>query len=103
MSEWQHALAEALEPGLVAHSEDGRETQARLEFDNKSGAVRIEWEDDHNQRWHLTIPHAVLVALTNAIMERLYPVRRKRTHRDGAARGDAQRDGELPARETEEP
>jgi hypothetical protein len=88
MSEWQHALTEALEPGLVAHSEDGRETQARLEFDHKSGAVRLEWEDDHDQRWHLTIPHAVLVALTKAMMERLYPVRRKRTRRDVPKRGD---------------
>jgi hypothetical protein len=88
MSESQHALTEALEPGLIAHSEDGRETQARLEFDNKSGAVRIEWEDDHDRRWHLTIPHAVLVALTKAMMERLYPLRRKRTHRDVPKRGD---------------
>ncbi len=103
MSEWQQSLTEALEPGLVAHSEDGRATQARLEFDHQSGAVRVEWKDDHDQRWHLTIPHAVLVALTKAMMERLYPVRRKRTHGDAATRGDTQRDDGSAARESEEP
>lgn len=88
MSEWQQALREALQSRLVAHAEDGRETQAWLEFDQKSGTVRLEWKDDDDQRWHLTIPHAVLMALTKAMMERLYPVRRRRTGRDGAGRGD---------------
>jgi len=88
MSEWQHALTEALEPGLVAHSEDGRETQARLEFVYKRRAVRFEWEDDHHLPCHLTTPHAVLVASTKAMMDRLYPVRRKRTRRDVPKRGD---------------
>jgi hypothetical protein len=88
MSEWQQALTEALKPGLVARTEDGRETQARFEFDHQSGAVRLEWKDDDDQRWHLTIPHAVLMALANAMMERLYPVRRRRASRDRAGRGD---------------
>jgi hypothetical protein len=88
MSEWQQALREALQSGLVAHAEDGRETQARLEFDHQSGTVRLEWKDDDDQPWHLIIPHAVLMALTKAMMERLYPVRRRRTGRHGAGRGD---------------
>ncbi len=88
MSEWQQELTEALRPGLVAHAEDGRETQARLEFDYQSGTVHLEWKDDHDQRCHLTIPHAVLMALAKAMMERLYPVRRRRSGRDQTGRGD---------------
>jgi hypothetical protein len=78
MKEWQKELREELEPGLIAHSEDGRETKVDLDFDAKDGSLRLEWKDGDDQRWHLTIPHSTLMAVMNAMAKRLYPSARHR-------------------------
>ena len=81
MNESQKALKEELRPGLVAYTEDGRETEVRLAFDFKDGTLCLEWKDGENQQWHLTIPHATLMALTNAMVKRLYPRAQPRRRR----------------------
>jgi hypothetical protein len=81
MSEWQKDLREALGSGLVAHSEDGRETQVSLDFDSRDGTLRLEWKDADDQQWHLTIPYATVMALTNAMVKRLYPRAKPRGRR----------------------
>ena len=81
MNEWQKELEEELRPGLVAYTEDGRETQVRLDFDFKDGTLCLEWKDGENQQWYLTIPHATLMALTNAMVKRLYPRAQPRRRR----------------------
>jgi hypothetical protein len=78
MDEWQKELREELASGLVAYSDDGRETQVRLDFDSQDGTLRLEWEDGENQQWHLIIPHATLMALMDAMAKRLYPSARTR-------------------------
>ncbi|NIN66191.1 MAG: hypothetical protein GTO63_16155 [Anaerolineae bacterium] len=78
MNGWQKALREELEPGLVAYTEDGRETQVSLDFDFKDGALSLEWKDGDDQQWFLTIPYATLMALTQAMVKRLYPSARPR-------------------------
>jgi hypothetical protein len=78
MKEWQKELTEELEPGLVAHSEDGRETHVDLDFDAKDGSLRLEWKVTDDGQWHLTIPHATLMAVVNAMAKRLYPSTRHR-------------------------
>jgi len=79
MKEWQKELREELQSGLVAYSEDGRETHVGLDFDPKDGSLLLEWKDSDDQQWHLTIPHATLMAVMNAMGKRLYPsARRKR-------------------------
>jgi hypothetical protein len=79
MKEWQKELREELQSGLVACSEDGRETHVDLGFDVKDGSLLLEWEDGDDQRWDLTIPHTTLMAVMNAMGKRLYPsARRKR-------------------------
>jgi len=78
MSEWQKELREELGSGLVAYTEDGRETQVRLDYDAKDGSLGLEWQDGENQQWHLTIPHATLMALMDAMAKRLYPSARSR-------------------------
>jgi len=81
MNEWQKELEEELRPGLVAHTEDGQETQVGLDFDSKDGTLCLEWRDGENQQWYLTIPHATLMALTNAMVKRLYPRAQPRRRR----------------------
>jgi len=78
MNEWQKALREELRLGLVAYTEDGRETQVRLDFDSKDGTLCLEWKDGDDQQWYLTIPHETLMALTGAMVKRLYPSARPR-------------------------
>jgi hypothetical protein len=78
MNEWQDALREELRSGLVAYTEDGRETQVRLDFDSKDGTLCLEWKDGDDRQWYLTIPHATLMALTTAMVKRLYPSARHR-------------------------
>jgi hypothetical protein len=78
MNGWQEELREELRSGLVAYTEDGRETQVRLDFDSKEGTLSVEWKDADDQQWHLTIPYAMLMALTNAMVKRLYPSARRR-------------------------
>jgi hypothetical protein len=73
MDEWQRALREELRSELVAYREDGREAPVRLDFDFKDGTASLEWRDGENQRWHLTIPYATLMALTDVMVKRLYP------------------------------
>lgn len=73
MKEWEKALREELDSGLVAYTEDGRETQVTLDYDFKDGTLSLEWKDGDDQQWFLTIPHATLMALTNAMVKRLYP------------------------------
>jgi hypothetical protein len=73
MKEWEKALREELDSGLVAYTEDGRETQVTLDYDFKDGTLSLEWKDADDQQWFLTIPHATLMALTNAMVKRLYP------------------------------
>jgi hypothetical protein len=83
MDDWQEELREELRSGLVAYSEDGRETPVRLGFDSKAGALRLEWEDSESQQWKLTIPHATLMALMDAMAQRLYPSARTRRRTKG--------------------
>jgi len=83
MNEWQKALREELRLGLVAYTEDGRETQVRLDFDFKDGTLCLEWEDGDDQQWYLTIPHATLMALMGAMAKRLYPTARPRRRTKG--------------------
>lgn len=78
MNEWQKALREELRPGLVAYTEDGRETHVGLDFDFKDGTLRLQWKDPDDQQWYLTIPYATLMALTHAMVKRLYPSARPR-------------------------
>jgi hypothetical protein len=78
MNEWQKALREELRSGLVAYTEDGRETQVRLDFDFKEGTLSLVWKDGDDQQWFLTIPYATLVALSQAMVKRLYPSARPR-------------------------
>jgi hypothetical protein len=78
MKEWEKALREELESGLVAYTEDGRETQVRLDYDFKEGTLSLQWKDGDDQQWFLTIPHATLMALTQAMVKRLYPSARPR-------------------------
>jgi len=73
MNEWQKELREELRSGLVAYTEDGREAQVRLDFDSKDGTLGLEWKDADDQQWYLSIPYATLMALTNAMVKRLYP------------------------------
>ena len=73
MNEWQKALEEELRSGLVAYTEDGREAQVRLDYDSKDGTLCLEWKDGDDQQWYLTIPYATLMALTHAMVKRLYP------------------------------
>jgi hypothetical protein len=73
MNEWQKPLTEELRSGLVAYTEDGRETQVRLDFDFKDGTARLEWKDSDDEQWYLTIPYATLMALTDVMVKRLYP------------------------------
>jgi hypothetical protein len=88
MNEWQKALEEELGSGLVAYAEDGREAQVGLDYDPKDGTLDLQWEDENDQQWHLTIPHATLMALTNAMVKRLYPTARPRQRgTDGPRRG----------------
>ncbi len=77
MNEWQKALREELRSGLVACTADGRETPVRLDFDIKAGTLCLEWKDGADQQWSLTIPYATLVALTEAVVKRLYPTARR--------------------------
>ena len=81
MNESQKTLKEELRPGLVAYTEDGRETEVRLDFDFKDGTLCLEWKEGENQQWYLTIPHATLMALTNAMVKRLYPRAQPRRRR----------------------
>jgi len=78
MTEWQKKLEEELRSGLIAHTEDGLEAQVGLDYDSKDGKLRLEWKDENDQLWHLVIPHATLMALTNAMVKRLYPKARPR-------------------------
>ena len=88
MNDWQKALEEELRSGLVAHTEDGREAQVRLNYDSKDGTLRLEWKDENDQLWHLIIPHATLMALAGAMVKRLYPMARpRRRGTDGPRRG----------------
>ena len=75
MKEWQEELREELRSGLVAYTEDGRETPVRLDYDAKNGALYLEWHDADEQQWHLTIPHTTLMAVASAMVKRLYPTR----------------------------
>jgi hypothetical protein len=77
MNEWQKALREELQSGLIAYTEDGRETQVRVDFDSKDGTLDLEWRDEDDQQWHLTIPYSTLMALTTAMVKRLYPSARR--------------------------
>ena len=91
MKEWQQELREELQSGLVACTEDGRETQVGLDFEVKDGALCLEWKDGENQQWHLTIPHATLMAVASAMAKRLYPTpepRRRRKSTSGGARSE---------------
>ncbi|HUW97169.1 MAG TPA: hypothetical protein VMW58_15415, partial [Anaerolineae bacterium] len=58
-------------------------TPVRLDFDSKAGALCLEWEDGEDQQWHLTIPHATLMALMDAMAKRLYPSARTRRRAKG--------------------
>jgi hypothetical protein len=78
MNEWQKALREELRSGLVAYTEDGQETPVGLDFDFKEGMLSLGWKDGDDQQWFLTIPYATLVALTQAMVKRLYPSARPR-------------------------
>jgi hypothetical protein len=78
MTEWQKALEEELRSGLIAHTEDGQETQVGLDYDSKDGTLRLEWKDENDQPWHLIIPHGMLMALMSAMAKRLYPTARPR-------------------------
>jgi len=84
MNEWQKALREELRLGLIAHREDGLEAQVRLDYDSQDGALRLEWKGENHRRWHLIIPHAMLMALTNAMVKRLYPTARPRRRDKGS-------------------
>ncbi len=87
MKDWQKALSEELQSGLVAYTEDGRETQVRLDFDSKGGTLCLEWEDGDDQQWYLTIPYAMLMALTEPMVKRLYPAARPRRRKKGTSGG----------------
>jgi hypothetical protein len=88
MTEWQKKLEEELRSGLIAHTEDGLEAQVGLDYDSKDGKLRLEWKDENDQLWHLVIPHATLMALTNAMVKRLYPTARpRRRDKDSPKRG----------------
>ena len=88
MNDWQKALREELRSGLIAHTEDGLEAQVGLNYDSKDGTLRLEWKDESDQLWHLIIPHAVLMALTNAMVKRLYPTTHpRRRDKDSPTRG----------------
>jgi hypothetical protein len=84
MKEWQQELREELRSGLVAHSEDGRETQVESDFDPRDGTLCLEWKDADDQQWHLTIPHTMLMALMDAMAKRLYPTARSKRRTKGA-------------------
>ena len=81
MNEWQKALREELRSGLLAHREDGLEAQVGLDYDSQDGTLRLEWIGENDRRWYLIVPHAMLMALTNAMVKRLYPTARP-TRRD---------------------
>jgi hypothetical protein len=87
MKEWQRELRKELQPGLVARTEDGRETPVELDFDPQAGALRLEWKDAENRQWHLTIPHAMLMAVMEAMAKRLYPTARSKRRTKGAGGG----------------
>jgi hypothetical protein len=87
MTEWQKKLEEELRPGLIARAQNGREAQVGLHYNSKDGTLRLAWKDEDDQQWHLTIPHATLMTLTNAMVKRLYPTAHpRRRSKDGPRR-----------------
>jgi hypothetical protein len=87
MKEWQQELREELQSGLVAYTEDGRETRVELEFDPQAGALDLQWKDADDRQWHLTIPHAMLMAVMDAMAKRLYPTARSKRRTKGTGGG----------------
>jgi hypothetical protein len=83
MKEWEKELREELRPGLVARTEDGREILVELDFDRRAGALGLQWKDAESQQWHLSIPHAMLMAVMEAMAKRLYPADRRKRRKNG--------------------
>jgi hypothetical protein len=92
MKEWQKELREELQSRLVADTDDGRETQVEVDFDPQAGALALQWKDAENRQWGMAIPHAMLVAVMDAMAKRLYPTARSKRRTKGTGRGARSRE-----------
>jgi hypothetical protein len=58
-----------------------------LDFDPQAGALGLQWKDSDDQQWRLAIPHAMLMAVMDAMAKRLYPTARSKRRTKGADGG----------------